>query len=69
MRSVTNIIEGPEEERRMSTGLYLIRSICCKKCMAELGWKYVRSCDDSQRYKEGKYILESTRLLLHLTEC
>ena len=49
---------GPAEDRNMTTGLHTVRDINCDKCSATLGWKYDKAFEASQRYKEGKYILE-----------
>jgi hypothetical protein len=38
---VSNIVEGPAEERVMTTGLHIVRDISCIKCGITLGWKYV----------------------------
>lgn len=42
----------------MLTGRHFVRDVECKKCAAKLGWMYEFACDDTQRYKEGRYILE-----------
>ncbi|ORZ33254.1 yippee-like protein [Catenaria anguillulae PL171] len=59
---VVNISEGPCEERSMTTGLHVVRDVFCLTCGRTLGWTYVHAYEESQRYKEGKYILE--KLLL-----
>lgn len=55
---VCNVCTGKLEERDMRTGLYLVRDICCIKCDANVGWTYIKAHKDSERYKEGKFILE-----------
>ena len=35
----------------------------CLECMAYVGWKYVSANDKSQKYKEGKIILERACLV------
>ncbi|KAI8070426.1 Yippee/Mis18 [Gongronella butleri] len=62
-QEVVNIIENDQcEERHMSSGTHTIATICCSRCNTMLGWKYIKTCDDRQKYKEGKYILEKTSL-------
>ncbi|KAI8999594.1 Yippee/Mis18, partial [Gaertneriomyces semiglobifer] len=56
--TVVNIIEGVAEDRHMTTGLHTVRDIYCVSCQSVVGWKYERAYEDSQKYKEGKYILE-----------
>ncbi len=34
----------------------------CVNCQTVLGWKYDEAYEESQKYKEGKYILEKTRV-------
>ena len=42
----------------MLTGRHFVRDISCKKCDAKLGWMYEFATEESQRYKEGRVILE-----------
>ncbi|KAL8291933.1 hypothetical protein RQP46_002191 [Phenoliferia psychrophenolica] len=56
--TVVNIVEGEPEDRPMTTGLHTVRDISCSKCGEVLGWKYDKAYEASQRYKEGKFILE-----------
>ncbi|KAI8835889.1 Yippee/Mis18 [Chytridium lagenaria] len=55
---VFNIIEGRPEDRTMTTGLHTVRDIFCLCCHNVVGWKYDKAFEESQRYKEGKFILE-----------
>lgn len=55
---VVNVDEGDPVDRTMTTGLHTVRDIYCRNCATVLGWKYDKAHVDSQRYKEGKYILE-----------
>jgi rRNA maturation protein Nop10 len=32
--------------------------IHCTQCGKVVGWKYVKAFESSQKYKEGRYILE-----------
>ncbi|GAA5920611.1 hypothetical protein JCM6882_001972 [Rhodosporidiobolus microsporus] len=56
--SVVNVKTGQAEDRPMTTGLHTVRDVMCSKCGETLGWKYEKAYESSQRYKEGKYILE-----------
>ncbi|POY73525.1 hypothetical protein BMF94_3462 [Rhodotorula taiwanensis] len=56
--SVVNVALGPPEDRSMTTGLHTVRDVMCAKCGETLGWKYDRAYEATQKYKEGKYILE-----------
>ncbi|KZT52751.1 yippee-like protein [Calocera cornea HHB12733] len=60
---VVNVVEGAPEDRAMTTGLHTVRDIFCVKCNQTLGWKYDKAFEQSQKYKEGKYILERTLLI------
>eukprot|EP00892_Ulva_mutabilis_P012831 jgi/Ulvmu1/9920/UM058_0002.1 len=60
---VTNIAIGPKEERLLITGLHTVADIQCACCGTVLGWKYVTAYEDSQKYKEGKYIIEKARVM------
>lgn len=60
---VVNVVEGEPSDRLMTTGNHTVRDIYCIKCATVLGWKYDRAYEASQRYKEGKYILERNLLV------
>ncbi|KAH9937460.1 Yippee/Mis18 [Fomitopsis serialis] len=60
---VVNVIEGEPNDRVMTTGNHTVRDIYCCKCGQTLGWKYDRAYESSQKYKEGKFILERNLLV------
>ena len=60
--SVVNVGCGPAEERVLLTGLHAVADIFCECCKTTLGWKYEHAYESSQKYKEGKYIIE----LIHM---
>ncbi|KAF3449577.1 hypothetical protein FNV43_RR10306 [Rhamnella rubrinervis] len=59
---VVNITEGEKEERMMITGLHTVVDIFCIGCGSIVGWKYEAAHDKTQKYKEGKFILERVKL-------
>ena len=63
MKHVVNVYEGPAEDRHMSTGIHRVHDIYCKDCQNILGWKYERAYENSQRYKEGKFVLETAQIV------
>lgn len=56
--NVINTNSGPTENRLLLTGLHVVADIYCNACETRLGWKYVEAFEESQKYKEGKFILE-----------
>jgi len=46
----------------MTTGRHVVRDICCKQCKETVGWKYDRAYEQTEKYKEGKFILEQELL-------
>ncbi|EHY52476.1 hypothetical protein HRR83_007034 [Exophiala dermatitidis] len=60
--SVVNIKQAEAMERNMTTGRHVVRDIKCKQCDETVGWKYDKAYEASEKYKEGKYILESELL-------
>ena len=46
------------QDRVMLTGRHMVRDVSCKSCDVKLGWIYEYATEDSQRYKEGRIILE-----------
>lgn len=50
----------------MITGLHSVCDISCKRCKTLIGWTYLAAYEQSQKYKEGKFIIE--KKFLHLDE-
>ncbi|KAI1118554.1 yippee-domain-containing protein [Nemania sp. NC0429] len=59
--SLTNIKIGKPESRILATGAHVVSDIQCITCRARVGWKYVDAKEESQKYKIGKFILETQR--------
>ncbi len=62
--NVVNVTQGPIEERLLITGMHTVCDIQCSVCGSVLGWKYESAFEESQKYKEGKFILEKARVVL-----
>lgn len=60
--SVVNIQQADAVERNMTTGRHVVRDISCRQCKETVGWKYDKAYEASEKYKEGKYILEAELL-------
>jgi len=54
---------GSKEERMLMTGLHSVADIFCTGCGGCLGWKYIEAFESSQKYKEGKFIVEKARVV------
>ncbi|KAL0030673.1 hypothetical protein WJX77_001813 [Trebouxia sp. C0004] len=61
--NAVNVTLGPKEDRLLMTGLHTVADIFCSHCQTVLGWKYEMAFETSQKYKEGKFIIEKARLL------
>lgn len=46
----------------LMTGLHTVADIFCNVCGAGLGWQYLEAFEESQKYKEGKVILEKAKM-------
>ena len=46
----------------MTTGRHVVRDISCRQCKEVVGWKYDKAYEGSEKYKEGKFILEAELL-------
>ncbi|KAF8024104.1 hypothetical protein BT93_F1337 [Corymbia citriodora subsp. variegata] len=53
-----NVTVGTLEDRMMRTGLHTVGDISCCCCRHIVGWKYETAHENSQKYKEGKFVLE-----------
>jgi hypothetical protein len=60
--TVVNIDAGEPSERSMTTGRHIVRDIACKQCKETVGWKYDKAYESTEKYKEGKFILEAELL-------
>ncbi|ODV94871.1 hypothetical protein PACTADRAFT_50724 [Pachysolen tannophilus NRRL Y-2460] len=58
VKDVVNVILGEPNVRTMITGRYVACDIKCHQCHRYIGWKYLKSEDKNQKFKEGKYIIE-----------
>ena len=58
-----NVMVGPKEDRQLTTGLHMVADVYCCDCHEVLGWKYERAYGETQKYKEGKYILEKSKIV------
>jgi len=58
-----NTLTHKEVPRQLVTGAHTVSDISCRTCGSVLGWKYVAAEEDSQRYKVGKFILETKRVV------
>ncbi|NXI36850.1 YPEL4 protein, partial [Galbula dea] len=61
--SVVNVGCGPAEQRLLLTGLHSVADIFCQSCKTTLGWKYEQAFESSQKYKEGKFIIEMSHMV------
>lgn len=60
--NVVNINQAEAVERSMTTGRHVVRDITCRQCKETVGWKYDKAYETSEKYKEGKFILEAELL-------
>lgn len=49
--------------RQLVTGAHTVSDVSCRFCDNVLGWKYVAAEEESQRYKVGKFILETKKII------
>jgi hypothetical protein len=60
-----NIRIGRHEHRALATGAHTVADISCAVCSVKIGWKYVDAEAELQRYKIGRFILETERIIEH----
>ncbi|KAI9259593.1 Yippee/Mis18 [Phascolomyces articulosus] len=59
---VVNVTLGTKEERMLLTGMHTVADISCSVCGTRIGWKYLCALEESQKYKESKYIVEKAKI-------
>ncbi|CAM1500663.1 Fc.00g098250.m01.CDS01 [Cosmosporella sp. VM-42] len=62
-QTLLNIRVGRSEDRQLVTGWHTVADITCGTCASKLGWKYVDARETAQKYKVGKFILETERVV------
>ncbi|KAL9231433.1 hypothetical protein vseg_006664 [Gypsophila vaccaria] len=55
---VVNVTVGEADDRLMMTGMHTVADIFCVGCGSIVGWTYETAHEKSQKYKEGKSVLE-----------
>ncbi|KAF9653238.1 hypothetical protein BDM02DRAFT_3075039, partial [Thelephora ganbajun] len=55
---VTNVRYDRPSIQLMTSGAYTIQEIMCLGCSSYLGWKMIHAHERTERWKEGKHILE-----------
>lgn len=65
--NLVNVAVGSPEKRSLVTGMHVVADITCATCGVKIGWKYVDAREQAQKYKVGKFILETERVALHRT--
>lgn len=65
--NLVNVSVGAPEKRSLVTGMHVVADITCATCGVKIGWKYVDAREQAQKYKVGKFILETERVSLHRT--
>ncbi|XP_074582056.1 protein yippee-like [Curcuma longa] len=60
--NVVNVSVGLEDDRMMTTGLHTVSDVFCIGCGSIVGWKYEVAHEKTQKYKEGKIVLERFKL-------
>jgi len=59
-----NVVLGTAVNRTLMTGLHSVCDISCRRCETIIGWTYKKAYERSQKYKEGKFIIEKIHLYL-----
>ncbi|KAJ1951471.1 hypothetical protein FBU59_000136 [Linderina macrospora] len=59
---LVNVVAGEAEQRKMTTGVFIVQDVACMECDRYVGWTYVKAYSPDQAFKEGKFILERLRV-------
>ncbi|OQV00189.1 hypothetical protein CLAIMM_05721 [Cladophialophora immunda] len=65
--SLPNTFQNKSISRNLVTGQHIVSDISCAICGSILGWKYVEASEESQKYKVGKFILETKRIRINVS--
>ncbi|TFK46624.1 yippee-domain-containing protein [Heliocybe sulcata] len=56
------LVLSPPATRLMYTGAHTIQELACARCGAYLGWKILRAHEWSEKWKDGRFLLELAAL-------
>lgn len=65
--ALPNTFQNKSIARNLVTGQHIVSDISCAICGSILGWKYVEASEESQKYKVGKFILETKRIRMSVS--
>ncbi len=65
--ALPNTFQNKSIARNLVTGQHVVSDISCAICGSILGWKYVEASEESQKYKVGKFILETKRIRMSVS--
>ena len=65
--ALPNTFQNKSIARNLVTGQHVVSDISCAICGGILGWKYVEASEESQKYKVGKFILETKRIRMSVS--
>ncbi|PWA73399.1 protein yippee [Artemisia annua] len=60
---VMNVVAGIVHEQQMLTGLHRVAEVSCSDCGEVLGWTYEKAYEETQKYEEGKTVLEKFKIV------
>ncbi|KAH7118764.1 yippee zinc-binding/DNA-binding /Mis18, centromere assembly-domain-containing protein [Dendryphion nanum] len=60
---IPNVATLKPVPRQLVTGAHTVSDVSCRVCGTILGWKYVDAEEEAQKYKVGKFILETKRVI------
>ncbi|KAL8953511.1 MAG: hypothetical protein Q9222_000658 [Ikaeria aurantiellina] len=60
--SLPNTYTHKAMPRQLVTGAHTVSDVSCAFCGSIIGWKYDSAEEETQRYKVGKYILETKKI-------
>lgn len=61
-QKAVNVFRGPAEHRVLISGMHKVSDVKCTGCCNLLGWMYLEAKEESQKYKEGRILIEKIRL-------
>ncbi|KAL2964733.1 hypothetical protein AAZX31_16G020900 [Glycine max] len=58
-----DIVSKDFQARQLITGLHTLVDVFCSDCGEELVWKYIKAYEETQKYKEGKCVLDKFKII------
>ncbi|CAM9241534.1 unnamed protein product [Ectocarpus sp. 6 AP-2014] len=63
INKLINVTNGPSADRSLRTGMHVCQDVYCVTCDTNVGWKYIKAFNQTERYKVGNFVLDAVKVI------